>query len=363
MKYAIDEAIIQNFRNKVNGNANFVFQTYKDRNGSNHWNIICSCMDWINVAVSNLKKLEISVRDQDIMAMNVFVYISLIDIVFESIKQLHRVIISNSSIPFAKSKHIFTNNEISDDDNDYFKELRAAFGAHPVNLRNKKGKWYASWPTNHFSSIDSDFHIQLYSEKTNTPDLKLGLKFSELEYFLKERYFYLNHISENLDIQFIAFKNEFKAKKIEISDIPIIQLKYLEKESYERLNIDYHNYTIQKLIQIYSYNLNNEKLKDKETFYKKELLKLIHEVREKLQNMDFSDLKYDHILNPNYNSSLTYIISKIYSSNFDQSKDLLMDYYIMEINKFSNDMYEFQIDQPKEELFLKLKLMLYFSKK
>lgn len=363
MKYAIDEKIIQNFRNKVNGNANFVFQTYKDRNGSNHWNIICSCMDWINVAVSNLKKIEISDRDQDLMAMNVFSYISLIDIVFESIKQLHRVIISNSSIPFAKSKHIFTNNEISDDDNDYFKELRAAFGAHPVNLRNKKGKWYASWPTNHLSSIDYDFHIQLYSEKTNTPDLKLGLKFTELKFFLNERYFYLNHLSEIIDNQFITFQNKFKAKKIKNSDIPTIQLKYLEKESCERLNIDYYNYTIQDLIQIYSCNLNNENLKDKEVFYKKELLKLIQELKEKLQTMDLSDLKYDHILNPTYNSSLTYIISKLYSSNFDQSKDPLMNYYINEINKFSNNMYEFHIDQPKEELFLKTKLMLYFSKK
>lgn len=362
MKYAIDKIVIDNFRDKVNGNSGFVFEIYKNINGKDHWSIICSCMDWINVAVSYLHKCEFDTRDVDIMSMQVYTYISSIDIIYESVKQLHRVIISNKSTPFERTKYIFSKNDICNSDNEYFKELRAAFGAHPVNLKNKHGKWYASWPTNLSLGNDYDFQLLLYSDDVKKEYIKFGLKFTELNDFLKERYLYLNHIVDILDSQYANFKEDLKKEIIQNSDDIQAQLQILKFESIKRLNNDYYRSTIDELIIIYEHNIISENLKIEEHDYKIELLQLVTEVKDNLQNMNLSDLEYDSILNPDHHSSITYPISKLFNCDFDPSNDPLFDYYMKEMNDYSSGKYDFRSDQSKNELFLKLKLMLYYEK-
>lgn len=102
-----DENLINNFRERVNENY-FVLHIYKNVNGKNKWNCICSAMDWISVSVHYLcseRVLHLS-KDENM----------------------------TTNIPFTEEKKIFCNNQFSMDDNNFFKTVRACFGAHPVNL-------------------------------------------------------------------------------------------------------------------------------------------------------------------------------------------------------------------------------------
>ena len=100
MKIDLDSELIGDFRDTVNGNLNFIYNQYHNRDGKNNWNLICSCMDWITVAVRYLKKLPRFSDDIDIKVIQVYSIISSIDIVYEAISQLHRVLKNTKKPPF-----------------------------------------------------------------------------------------------------------------------------------------------------------------------------------------------------------------------------------------------------------------------
>ncbi len=177
MKDTIDIELIIKFRDKVNSNSYFVLQRYKNMNEKNQWNIICSCMDWISVAIRNLYDMKNDNTNIDVLSMQTYLYISSIDIIFEAIIQLHRVLACDNSIPFKNDNSVFQKNTPFEhmDDNTYFKHIRATFGAHPVNLNDKSGQWFASWP--YKDSMDEyDFQVRLYSNKPNQEDITFGCK-------------------------------------------------------------------------------------------------------------------------------------------------------------------------------------------
>jgi len=237
---SINADLIEKFRNVVNSNLDFVFQKYKNKNGKNYWNLICSCMDWITVAIIHLQNNSFSKKDINVMTMQVFSYISSIDIVYESIKQLHRAIKGNTILPFHESKYIFSKNNIYKDDNEYFKQIRAAFGAHPVNLNDINGKWFASWPNHAIFDKGYDFELQLYSLDINKEDVIFGLKFAELDSFLLERYSYLLILIDEINKQFEEYKNALRKEIIEDNEDTLKLLQILKMESEKRLNNDYY---------------------------------------------------------------------------------------------------------------------------
>ncbi len=122
---------------------------------------------------------------------------------------------------------------------------------------------------------------------------------------------------------------------------------------------------IDELITVFSTNLNISELSEEEQVYKQELCTVIDEIRVNLQNMVLNDLTTDKIINPDYPSDkIGYPISKLYTYNFNLAEEPLFDFHLHELNKFSNDRYRFNRSDTKEELVLKLKLMLYrFNKK
>lgn len=131
----MDEKLIEEFRERVNDNY-FVLHVYKNKEGKNKWNCICSAMDWISVAVHYLcsKRVLHITKDENMNSIEVYTFLSCIDMLWESIQQLHRVFYNTTDIPFIKEKKVFCNNQFSMDDNNFFKTVRACFGAHPVNL-------------------------------------------------------------------------------------------------------------------------------------------------------------------------------------------------------------------------------------
>ena len=115
----MDSKLIDLFREKVNNNgADLILHRYRNNNGKNQWSIICSAMDWISVVVG------------------VMTFIVCIDVLWEAIQQLHRVLLNTENIPFVNEKSVFQHKKFETTDNKYFKTIRACFATHPVNLKD-----------------------------------------------------------------------------------------------------------------------------------------------------------------------------------------------------------------------------------
>lgn len=200
----MDLELINKFRNKVNEH-DFVLFKYKNVNGKDQWSCICSAMDWITVAmeyIADVKSDKRSIRQ----SMEMYAYISSIDVVWEAVQQLHRVVFQTNQSPFKKECGCFSDKILDEDDNSYFKTIRASFGAHPVNLagEEKDEKFFASWSG---TFLGGDYSVLLYSNKVGKGFREMQLKAEELNKFLEKRYDHLNQLIDELDRQYEEFNN------------------------------------------------------------------------------------------------------------------------------------------------------------
>ena len=354
----INNDLITKFRDKVNSNSYFVLHKYGNVENKNQWNIICSCMDWISVAIESLNDLKKDDSNIDIQSMQIFSYISSIDIIVEAVQQLHRVIINRTSVPFKGEKSIFLDNTSNKDDNHYFKHIRAVFGAHPVNIIDEKGQWFASWP--YSSHIEGyDFQVTLYSNMIDQDDITFGIKFNELEEFLHQRYSYLNTLIKTIDNQY----DDYITSKISLPIIKnqdvIKQLQILHVEAKDRLNSDYYIHAIIDLFKLFKTQISPNN--DIELEYKEKLYTVVDEIYHNLQEMKITDLLTDKVLYPNYPSSLSYEISKLLSFLSLPTNNHLFDYYIKRINAKSNKQIIIDSNDSNDLIFLKVKIMMFYE--
>ena len=356
----INKELINSFRDMVNSNSDFVYNVYKNVDNKNQWSVICSCMDWISVSVNFLSNKQELSHNIDIRVMEIFSIISSVDIIIESVTQLYRVFFCTTKGPFDGHKQIFLENQLNLSDDEYFKELRAMFGAHPVNLKHKnQTKWFASWPHDSFKSNKNIFEIRLYSNEIGVEDLCFGININEIEQYLFKYYLHLKTINDEIDKQFIRYCQSYK--KITIHNVKSIveNLKTLQFESVRRFNNDYYKSCIDELLLLFSTSLNNYLLVEEQE-YKKELCKVIDELFYNLQNMILADLENDKILNPDYPyQKIGYSISKLYTYDFDENKEPLFDFHMKSLDDFSGNRYAFIKSKSKNEIRLKMKMMLY----
>lgn len=360
----LNKKLISSFRDKVNSNSHFVYNKYRNINNKNCWGIICSCMDWISVSVRFLTSKRNSNKNIDVRVMDLFSMISAIDIIVESVNQLHRVFFNTQEIPFSNESEIFLNNQLGLSDNEYFKELRAMFGAHPVNLKHKDNKrWYASWPHEPFSTQNTVFEIRLYSNDIDVKDLTFGININELESFAVKHYNHLISLKKEIDKQISDFSKQNRKIKIENKENIIDILKNLKEESIKRFNNEYYNESIDELSTLFNTTLQSQDLAEEEKIYKIELQKVVNEIKSNLQSMNIVNLVTDKILNPD-DPPYPYdrigdLISKLYIYDFDSREDPLYNFYLKELDDFSNNIYHFKGTKTKDEIILKLKMMLY----
>ncbi|RLA84416.1 MAG: hypothetical protein DRG78_01460 [Epsilonproteobacteria bacterium] len=356
--HKIDTELITKFNEKINSNSYFVLHKYRDIENKNKWSIICSCMDWISVALTNVNNIKEDNLDINRKSMQVFSYISSIDIIYEAINQLHRVIVDENSIPFKNNVTIFTNNTLDKDDNEYFKHIRSIFGAHPVNIKDENGKLFASWPYDSHTK-DYDLQVSLYSNNVGQNDITFGIKFSELHEFLYQRYTYLNTIIDNIDIQYDKYIAQKKSQLIEKNENITQQLEILQHEAKDRLNNEYYTSTIDDLLQLFD---TNDLLEDNiESQYRKELTKVIDEIFRNLQEMNIVDLSTHNIIYPDYSPSLTYEISKLLPILSLGNNDPMFSYYIKRINNESNKQIIIDEEDSYNLIFLKIKTIMYYK--
>jgi hypothetical protein len=359
MNDILDLNLITKFRDKVNSDSYFILHKYKNIENKNKWNIICSCMDWISVSIRTINFPTKKINNLDSQTIEVYMYISLIDIIYEAINQLHRVLIDNKTIPFQNQNNIFKDTT-GKDDNEYFKHIRSIFGAHPVNIKDKDGQqWFASWP---YPSDNEkyDFQVSLYSNDLNKQDIIFGIKFSKLNEFLFQRYTYLNTLIDEIDEQFKQYCLRKQNQLIERKNNILEQLDILTKESRDRLNNDYYVNIIEDLKILFDTKLDYS-LELFEIKYKKKLKEVMNEVLNNLQKMEIVDLKTDKIIFPDYNSQIFYELSKLLICLTHDNYDPLFSHYIKQINKKSTNEIILNENDSREELYLKLKIIMYYK--
>lgn len=360
MKNVVSDDKIGDFRDLVNSNSSFVFQIYKDKGGKNLFNLVCSCMDWITVSVRHLENAPEFDKNIDTRSIQVYSLISSIDLIFESIKQLHRVFVSEKTEPFAGEKKCFENRLFpNEDDNNYFKTIRACFGAHPVSLNQSNSKRFASWPfDSHFNT--GDLTVHLYSRDVNEEDLALHLNINELLEFLTTRYDYLDLITEKIESLFIDYQKKLSKQPIETKADLLEQLYVLRSESEKRLDNDYYNSEIDDLIMIFEAEVTDPALVPMVDSYKNSLIPLVEEIKTNLQAMNIVDLKNDSDfrVRSDLSGELNYELPKFYSWVHSGRYDPMLDYYFERFNAVTDGKFNFNKSDEIKLTFLKAKLML-----
>lgn len=312
----LDESYITNFREEVN-KRDFIHFKYKDVDGKSLWNAICSCMDWITVAVRSINSIGEIPRDIDGKVTTLFTLISYVDVINESITTLHTVLTSQSKriSPFNGDKTVFKGME-GKDDNTYFTELRARFGAHPVNLNDKhsKERHFASWPYDSMYG-DCDLEVTLYSNKVGSKDKHIKLNKSELIEFVEIRYKYLVTLIEVISDQYSDFITECKNKPIKKKRNITEQIDVLLSENKKRLSSPYFEDHLNTIRDLFSVSLDVDDFQKKEEAFKNELEHLVQEICEHLQNGKFDEelSKHSTLSVDNLYSRENYIMGKLMS--------------------------------------------------
>lgn len=353
----MDKSIILNFRDFINENVDFMVQHYINENEKNLWNCICSCMDWIDISIDYINSIQYDYENINVKTMQIYSYISSIDIIFEAITQLHRVIVNRKTVPFKNDSTVF-NKKLNMDDNNYFKHIRAIFGAHPTNIEISGLRYFASWPTEKIFT-ECDFEVRLYTNDKDGEDIITGINFDELNQFLEIRYNYLNKLISNMELD---IKKDIKKKseiKINTVDDPIEQLEILRSELDKRLNNDYYKDLINNLVIMFTANITEVRNKEIIFNYTQKLRLLIDEIRENIQNMEFRELENEHLINFNLPKEIRYEISKTYNYIHSDRYEPLLEFNINQISKYLNEYVIINPKMDKNELLLVLNTGLY----
>lgn len=290
----MDSKLIDLFREKVNNNgADLILHRYRNNNGKNQWSIICSAMDWISVVVGEIDVRKLSKKNNNDSSIRVMTFIVCIDVLWEAIQQLHRVLLNTENIPFVNEKSVFQHKKFETTDNKYFKTIRACFATHPVNLKDdfsgekKVEQRYAGWSGGGFGK--GDFSVILYSNQPDKNPEFLDIYFSELLRFAEQRYAYLSNLMDEIDRQTVDYCNEWKNKRIRRVNSVVEQIEILIHESKVRLDNDYYNFALEELRLIYTveiHSMQNKKLVEK---YRIALIEKVNEIFALLQDMSLKD--------------------------------------------------------------------------
>lgn len=335
-----DLKLIRKFRDKVNSNG-FVLFKYRDVQGKDKWSCICSAMDWITVSMEYIDDVRNGKRSC-LQSMEMFAYIASIDVVWEAVQQLHRVLFNTDKIPFKNENKCFNEKLLEQDDNDYFKTLRASFGAHPVNLKGEeKGeKYFASWS----GDFLGNYSVLLYSNKVGNGFRTLYLKMNELNKFLDKRYNYLYQLMDEIDRQYEEFKHEMKNIPIKRVDDIYNQLLILQEESNKRMHL--YDTLIKELTMIFNVEITNIENENMVIEYKEELKPLVNDIYKSLQDMDNNEINDDILYQTSEKlpNGYGYFISKltdyIYGAGYspmvweDRLTEIFKEHFVMEYSSY-----------------------------
>lgn len=289
----LDYSLYDNLRTRVNQD-NFVYFYYSNRNEKNNFNCICSAMDWIDVALEYINNYKFNYSDSlNKQSIDFYTYISCIDIIYESVNQLSRVLLNYEHDIFRGEKDCFISRceAFTDiDDNAYFKEIRACFGAHPVNIGKKGHKHFASWPSK-ASFTEGAYSILIYKSNISDNEFVFEVKIDELNLFLIKIYKFIEELVNKINEQYNSFCEEKREKAIQKDDDPHVYIENLINTSKERMNREDYSCILQFIKDVMNYsNANNDIIL---TGYKKFLITVLDDIYNNLQEMNFERETYN----------------------------------------------------------------------
>lgn len=284
----LDPVILENFKQVISDNDDFLIKKYSNFEGKNKMGAILSAKDWLHVVVYGLPFIDLYHENQDAQSLNVLQFVCTIDLLSEAIQQLYRVIFNVKNYPLFKDKTVF-NKETSDDR--YFAHIRAAFGAHAVNLEDRDGnqqkRYFASWSSSHG---EGDLSVYLYSNDPNEDYQKLVISFDQLFDYARKRYLCLNDISKEIENQYLHFKEKCINTPILRSVDVLEQLYILRDENVARIGRDGYSYDIETLIKLYTAPMMFPSELDIYKGYLNKIRQSVTDIYNNLQMMNVVDL-------------------------------------------------------------------------
>lgn len=305
--YILDSSLLDAFKQAVSDHDDFLINTYCNYNGKNLWSLICSAKDWLSVSVNGLPHINLNHSHDDMRSLNVLQLITTYDIVLQSIEQLHRVI--EMEHPLKKDNSVF-NAAVPDDA--YFAQIRACFGAHPVDLKSADGtmpdrkstdKYFASWSSD-VSSIggNDDYSVYLYSNKPDeVQSIRFSMSFAKIHEYTIKRYSLLSNVISVIEKKHGMFIEEQRQRPISRHRSNIVeQLQILLKENSTRIREgDGYHYDIETLIELFTAPQDfHEQERQEVALYLNSLYVLVDELYEAFQSMSFDEdgMAHGHLL-------------------------------------------------------------------
>jgi hypothetical protein len=207
-------------------------------------------MDWLTEADAALPELKRRAQRKDAGWIDLYAYISCIDVILEATEQMHRCVFGrgkkSTKLAFSSRHLVCRPGELEHlSDRDFFKELRSAFGAHPVNLKDTRkshiasveAKRFACWvltPARGQMTGDFDFSVLLYSNLRGVEDIRLGVKLSELDAYCTQYRKYRKTIFIEIKRQYQLFADGCRKRLVERNSDPVAQWRILEQEARDR---------------------------------------------------------------------------------------------------------------------------------
>lgn len=193
----LDRQILEVFcKSFVNKLGQYKLSYYlRDRNNNiSSENAIHASIIWTRKAVEQINKSKTIIGSKNID--DLIVLISYIDILLEATEQVYRVLYKSKNGPDCNQEE-FCFRDIPEEYNNlnnrrYFKEIRALFSAHPVNIKSPSGKKrFADIPSSkgeffELANLKGDFNVRLWTATINDEDtIRFPLYVEDLVKYLK----------------------------------------------------------------------------------------------------------------------------------------------------------------------------------
>ena len=334
------------------------------------WNIICAAMHWFRTVESYLNcEHLLDEESEDYNWGKVYLFLSSVDIVIEGINDINKIAKNND-----KTRLFYGDNEIfkdeEKDDWEYFKNIRAIFGAHPTKLKDNKEYIVSTYPTPYNPKINIltgattgwDYYTSLWSKEKSKDfnQLSFGFKFKDIERYLDKCINYLEVIYKDILNMIYEYKKETAKKEIKKVENPIEQLNILLAEDKDRLNEKY-KYEVEEvkvLIETPIIDPSNEIAYQK---YRDLLIDKIPYLYKAIQHPEEVDNieKIKDIINcdiEHFTSMSSYYYTKLFEYwNNEDMEDLLIDHFKDNIIPFNSNISNIK------ELFCLVKAYNYYK--
>ncbi len=359
----LDPAIIDEFRDVINEHG-LIYHIYKNRDGRDQWSVICSAMDWIEVAVTGIDPSKIIMAHSNEASISAMTFVNCIDIMWEGIQQLHRVIVDRNTIPFAGDHTIFQKDA---SDNNYWKAIRAIFAAHPVNLYDITGKeekttekWFASW-SGAFIGY-GDISVYLYSNIPGKKAEQRNLEKRKLMEFAISRYNYLNTLKDIIRVRSNEYLEKHRRKSLRIypTDTPeqiVAYTDYLIGENSLRWDNPYYLEKLSEIRDAFSVSFKGDNNQTALKIYQQALLKGLDRIREAISKLDYELDDEGDFVDAVPPIEYQYACEHI----FDENKAGLMSFGISKMQQYFGDIISYDECISRREFIVLTKAGLYLK--